>query len=253
MAAGPRSGKGAGPRKGKAQPAGPGFAGQREVRTRMVDNPLVPGTQTEASVNIRATALEWLAARQKIDSTQKAAGERFARLYRMAEIGGPQGIRYTERVQTSGADDPLTDQVLDASRKLEQSMRVLGAWAAPIVVQVLGLDLPLAEVAKRWGAAGGIVKGDGAAGYVAERLREALQQLAEHWGMAAAEGPPENTLPIRGGPADPATGPPREWGVSICGDVVDVAKRPSSETVDIPGMTSQSKPRAKKRARRRKR
>lgn len=219
----------------------------------MVDNPLVPGTRTEAVVNIRATALEWLASREKIDSTQKAAGERFARLYRTAEIGGTQAIRYAERVQTSGADDPLTDQVMDAGRTLARAMKALGKWASPIVVQVLGLDLPLAEVAKRWSDAG-IVKGDGAAGFVAERLREALQQLAEHWGMAAAEGPPEGEGRLRGtrGQAMTVTGPPREFAVSICGDVVDIAKRPGQD-VDISGMTRHPEPRVRKRARHRKR
>lgn len=172
--------------KRKSTAGGIGYNGRYEEGTRIVEDPSVPGTKIEAKVNIRATVLDHLRSRKKLDDAQFQAGERFQKIWQLAEIGAMKAMEYKEAVDGGGGSgDPLTDQVVHAAAELKKLMPRVGMIGHRLLVSTIGEGRTIQETAQDWQDTGGMVSGARAEGYVTGRLIEALDELVSFWGYSA--------------------------------------------------------------------
>ncbi|BCP53804.1 hypothetical protein K32_24210 [Kaistia sp. 32K] len=173
--------------------SGIGYNGRYEEGTRIVEDPSVPGTKITAKVNIRATVLDHLRSRKKLDEAQYQAGERFQKIWQLAAIGALKAMDYKEAVDGGGGGgDPLTDQVVHAAAELKKIMPRVGMIGHRLLVSTIGEGRTIQETAQDWQDDGGAVSGARAEGYVTGRLLEALDELARFWGYnATAIGKPK--------------------------------------------------------------
>jgi hypothetical protein len=210
-----------------------GCEGRVELRQRMIDCPTIAGTKATATVNIRATPLEHMAARQRIDAAEKQAGDKFAFLYRTHAIGRSRAIVYQERVDGGWiGDDPLSDSVMRAAEELNEAMQAVGKIAAPIVVAILGEERTIGEVAKLWTDAEGIVSGERAEGFVTGILVSGLRALVEHWGLESRPRPKLGFLAL--GRRNGATYEPQRETIRASGEIAIAGPAPEGR-IDVSG------------------
>ena len=158
-----------------------GKEGRFELGSRVVDDPLEPGQRLSVAVNVRESAIEHLASRKRINTTQAVAGDRFRRLWELAAIGAVKGIDPTkDAVDGSGAGDPITDAHLAAAEELKRAMRELGAIGSRVLVSIIE-EGSIEKAAGKWARMGGIVKGVRAEGYITGTVVDALDCLVNHW------------------------------------------------------------------------
>ena len=100
------------------------------------------------------------------------AGCLFRRDFEIASVGQVTAVDW-DLVFVSGQSD-LTDVRLDAVRRINKAMRALSRRSAAVELIICGAGLSAAnyERAMKWKK-----------GYGLERLREALNELAEHKGL----------------------------------------------------------------------
>lgn len=234
-----------------------GYDGRFEHGERTIDDPLELGAKLTAAVNIRATVLDHMASRRRIDTAQKEAGERFARLFRAAAIGRQKAIDYKEAVDGGGAgDDPITESLIQATAELGEAMRVTGMVGSRFLMAIVGEGRSVEEVAKGWTDAGGIVSGERAQGYVTGTFIDALNMLVDHWRLVAVGKPkrvtsllarPNGTTVkvvdtvLASGPIS-MTGPQHELTVGRFGDMERVERRPVETKINAPLPTGNEMP-----------
>lgn len=185
---------------------GPGHDGRRELGIREVEDPLEPGAKLQAAVNVRASVIEHLRARKRLDPSQVAAGERFAELWQRAAIGGRGGGELREKVDGGQLADPQSNAVIDATRELAQAIERSGPIGSLFLIKMVGEGQTIAEVARGYRLAGGIAGGVQAAqGYVVGRLAEALDALVDHWRLLGIGKRPKGkmaTVTVTGRPGE---------------------------------------------------
>lgn len=113
--------------KKRQQPMTPGYEGRFELGRRQVDDPYEPGKKLESAVNVRASGLDYLWAREVINEAQLQAGNQYYRLFMAAELGGARAIDYSAvKVDTSGVKEPINHRALDAANELVRVNHFLG-------------------------------------------------------------------------------------------------------------------------------
>ena len=133
--------------------------------------------------NMREHPLTFLAHRGLITDVQLLAGDAFRRHYETAILGAARAIDYT-RVRVDGGQpaEPLTERMQDAHRWLNEAARVpgVGAIGYSVLRSVAGEGKLVRDVAATW-------PGSSRSNEIVlmARLREALDAVAEHFGMVA--------------------------------------------------------------------
>lgn len=159
---------------------------QQRRRTVSVtrQSPYGNGVET-VEMCIGTDPLEHLAHRRHITVPQKQAGDKFRRAYIAASGSAGLGIDYTrERVDTSGAGDPISQSVVDGMRVLQSAINVLGRIDYEIMTALAGESMPIADYARK---VNGRLTNERDCKDVGKRFKEGLLALAVKWGFERAE------------------------------------------------------------------
>lgn len=171
------------PRRRKGKPyLSHGSEGRVELGQRMIADPLEPGQQYAAIVNVRESSIDHMHSRGRIDAAQNEAGQRFRKLWERAAVGRNQAMDTTkETVDGGGFVDPISDDLVKASIELSRVMAALGPIGSKLLISIVGEGRIISEAAKDWSRSGGAVRGDRAEGYITGRMIEALDELVSFW------------------------------------------------------------------------
>ena len=123
-------------------------------------------------LNTKECPLEWYFHRRLLTQPMYEAGCLFRRDFEIASVGRVTAVDW-DRVFGSGQRD-LSDVQLDAMRRINKALRAMSRRSGSMVLTICGAGLSAAdyERALKWKK-----------GYGLERLREALNELAEHKGL----------------------------------------------------------------------
>jgi hypothetical protein len=169
-------------KKGDRRKVPVGFDGRFEVGARKIEDPLEKGQRYYAAANVRESAIDHLASRNRINTAQAAAGDRFRKLWESAAIGAVKGLDPAKDVVDGGpgALDPLTDQVARASKELADAIEALGPVDSRIMLAIME-EGSIEKAAAKWSRITGVLKGRRAEGYIAGSLVDCLNALVQHW------------------------------------------------------------------------
>ena len=126
----------------------------------------------KVKLNTKECPLEWYFYLRLLTQPMYESGCMFRRDFEIASVDRVTAVDW-DLVFGSGQRD-LTDVQLDAMRRINKAMRSLSRRSAAMVLTIYGAGLSAAdyERAMKWKK-----------GYGLERLREALNELAEHKGL----------------------------------------------------------------------
>lgn len=167
----------------KATP-GPGYEGRVEIGTLAVIDPY-DGSILHAQGNIRHDILIRWKSRKQIDDAQFAAGIKLQGIWYRAQAGSVGTcLPENDRVDVSGIRDPIPSRVVAAQQQLSGVAALLGARDYELVRKVVCegaklYDIPFATKRQQE--------------YASQRVRDALTDLAEEWGLIAKG---KQSLPI---------------------------------------------------------
>lgn len=138
-----------------------------------------PKTVT-AAMNLRESPIAMMAAKGHLEPHQVEAAIKFRRLWEALGGSGAGSFDYSrEPVDGGGARDPISDRQIDAGFKLKECRELLGRRHYDVVSRVAGDGCTIAELgtSKR------------ARHTLADYLRDALDDLAVHWGLQKRKTP----------------------------------------------------------------
>lgn len=157
-----------------------------EIQSVTVRDPY-DGRDLVVAKNVRTHPLDHMAARGRLSAAQKAAGDRFLAIWDRSQIGGARAIDYSRlRVDVSFAHSGLDASVAAATDHLRAICRDIGKRAYRLLVLVIGGRMAVFDLARRLD---GTVD-DHEARHVSACLREALDDLADHFGVAKGAAKP---------------------------------------------------------------
>lgn len=161
-----------------------GFNGNIEIHFAEVEDPFEKGKRLSVAKNVATHPLDHLLARSHITIDQKAAGDRFLRLYEDAEIGGARAIDYSRvKVDVSFQHKGLNPRAGKAIDELEAIRAIVGRRSYGLLWEVIGrrrsphqiaAEIDKAEIGSRRTRE-----------FILTSLRHSLDDLAGHFGVAA--------------------------------------------------------------------
>ena len=203
----------------------PSLDAHRAIAFAEVPDPFEPGRKVLVAKNVLAHPAELLYANGRIDDAQRMAGVRVMSLYERAEIGGSAAIDYS-RVRVDGGTlaDPLAEAVHEARRALLGVREAVGVGGYAILMPVMGEGIHVHRLVRDRPALARGLSGKRAEGYITGRLREALDDLVQHWGLIAVGRKGNRRVIAERGLS--ITGPQAEWEIGgRFGDLKPVEKK----------------------------
>jgi len=140
-----------------------------------------PKTVT-AALNLRESPVAMMAAKGHLEAHQVEAAIMFRRLWEALGGSGAGSFDYSrEPVDGGGAREPISDRQIDAGIQLKNCRDLLGRRHYDVVSAVAGEGRTIAEIgtSKR------------ARHTLADYLKDALEDLAVHWGFQKRKTPPK--------------------------------------------------------------
>lgn len=164
------------PRKSRKTPEKhPGYDGNFEPGSRIVDDPYEPGAKITVPANVKADPLIRMLSRNEIDEAQFKAGEKFrALLEQVGGAGAPCADWTRPFVDKSFSFKEPASAQFKAALELKQAWAVLG-WQNYRLVHGVIID----------GLNGSLItqaRGEGSRETVMQSVRDGLEQLAILWG-----------------------------------------------------------------------
>lgn len=149
-----------------------GFADQHAKEGR--DASQAKKTQAAVALNRKECPIEWYFHRGIVTQDQHAAAIKLRAHWEFFQLGKQSAVDPGRIRVDGGQPHGMTDRQLDAVRVINTSLRAMGLIGSSVVVNVccVGITLGAIEATMSWRK-----------GYGAERLREALDDLAEHYGF----------------------------------------------------------------------
>lgn len=144
-------------------------------------NPIIPEVRKtdqdsgQHIYNCAESPIDWLLARHIIEGYQHAAGERFRRDWEISGISPARAIELREKVDGGGMSLGISNGKLDAMNRVNRALGALNHISRVFVVEVCGEGKRLETVR---------VERVFSKHYVGPRFREALDDLARHYGLA---------------------------------------------------------------------
>jgi hypothetical protein len=138
-----------------------------------------PKTVT-AAMNLRESPVAMMAAKGHLEPHQVEAAIKFRRLWEALGGAGAGSFDYSrEPVDGGGAREPISDRQIDAGIQLKNCRDILGRRHYDVVSKVAGEGRTIAEIgtSKR------------ARHTLADYLKDALEDLAVHWGFQKRKTP----------------------------------------------------------------
>lgn len=176
----------------KAAKHKPAFRSQHiEIVTGQVQNPNWSRAHSgakanprfiSAQMNAKESAISVLASKGAIDECQAEAAVKFRRLFEAMGGKGASAIDYSrEQVDGGGATVAITDQQIDAGRKLKLAHDALtkahGVYAWKIVIYVCGEGLSIHDMTETRRQRDTLT----------DNLRQYLDCLAAHWNLSTRQ------------------------------------------------------------------
>lgn len=139
------------------------------------------GKPLKVSKNARVHPLDHMAHRGRLTDAQKMVGDRFLAVWDRSQIGGARAIDYERvKVDVSFVYRGLDEGAMQATAELGSICRAIGRRAYVLLVHVIGHREGIFDLARRL---------DGRvdqkqAEHLSKSIREALDDLADHFGVA---------------------------------------------------------------------
>lgn len=163
----------------RASAPGPGYDGQREIGSRLVEDPYDPENTIAVPVNVRHDPLLRMFGQKDIDTAQLKAGEMLRAAYEAVNASGVSAVDTSRDVVDGGAGFAgLSDYAIAAARTLREAQSLLGWQSFRLTVSVVCQGLNGSLIAQHSKA-----KVDRKA--VAFAVRAGLEQLAILWGFTS--------------------------------------------------------------------
>jgi hypothetical protein len=154
-----------------------------------VDHPLRPGEKVRV-ITARASGLDYLRHHGRLTDAEATAGEKFAALFEIASGPGVKSVDFgAVRVDCAKRSFGPGESSFKAMKKLMEVREKLGERAFFLLAQIAGKGRALSDVAAELAKLEGMGERASQA-YTSERLREALHDLADHWGARGADHAP---------------------------------------------------------------
>ena len=119
--------------------------------------------------------LSGLYARKVIEGYQYMAGERFMADYQKSQVGPCGAVEVKERVQGGGVTMGMPAYRLDALHRVKRALDACNTVSRLFILDICVDDMNLEQIAR---------KRVYSRHYVGPRMKEALTELAEHYGLA---------------------------------------------------------------------
>jgi hypothetical protein len=133
-----------------------------------------------AAFNLRESPIAMMFAKGHLEPHQLQAANEFRRVWESLGGAGAGSFDYTrEQVDGGGVREPISDRQVDAGKALKKCQEVLGPRPYDIVCKVAGEGRTIAEL--------GSTKRERYT--LADYLRNALDDLAVHWGLQKRKTP----------------------------------------------------------------
>jgi hypothetical protein len=135
--------------------------------------------------NCAESPLDLLLKKGIIQAYQHLAGGTFRRDWEALTIGASRSAEMCERVQGGYPRNTLTDRQCQAQERVRRAITAISPVGAIIIRSLCGEGMTLRDIAARYGWS---------PHYVGPRAREALDELAVHYGLADRRDlPPRKT------------------------------------------------------------
>lgn len=125
--------------------------------------------------NVACHPLDMLLHRRIIDPCQYTAGDRFRSDYEKSEIAPAKAVELKERVSGGGVSLGVPEHRLEAMHRVGKALEAANVISRLLILDVCVLGLSLDQVRHKRAFP---------RDYVGPRFREALDELAEHYGLA---------------------------------------------------------------------
>jgi hypothetical protein len=171
---------------------------------REVDDPYATkaGQRILARINPREDIFEFMRGYKMLTDARYAVAVRFRALHERAEIGAVGAIDYAKpKIDGAVAGDVFTDKLLQAKRDLEHVALAVGRDKLGFLTSLLHVRTGFDDMARHYAAAYHL-DDRGARGFLRGLVCQALDALAEHWGIDRAVGSsrPRPVKGVRGAP-----------------------------------------------------
>jgi hypothetical protein len=173
-------------RKGKPVTLAEARPGIEVVQVQVADP--YDGKPLTVSKNARVHPLDHMASRGRLTDAQKVAGDRFLEIFDSSQIGGAQAIDYSRvKVDVSFVYRGLDEGAMQATDELSAICRALGKRAYTLLVRIIGHRLGVFDLARQ---SNGHVDRK-LANHLSDSIKEALDDLSEHFGSATGKAKPQ--------------------------------------------------------------
>lgn len=125
--------------------------------------------------NLNEHPLEGLRSRKVIEGFQYAAADRFRGDYQKSQIGPCGAVEIKERVDGGGVTMGLPAYRLDALHRVKRALDACNTVSRLFILDICVDDLNLEQIGRKRGFT---------RHYTGPRMKEALTELAEHYGLA---------------------------------------------------------------------
>jgi hypothetical protein len=131
-----------------------------------------------AAMNLRESPVALMAAKGHLGAHHVKAADKFRRLWEILGGAGARSFDYSrEPVDGGGVRESITDAQVNAGQALKVCQTVIGMRAFAIVEKVAGEGRTIAEISQ--------TKREKTTN--ADYLRDALEDLAKHWGLMTTQ------------------------------------------------------------------
>lgn len=133
-------------------------------------------TEGKATVmtNVAESPLSWYFDRGIISMVQHEAGERFRQDWEMSQVGSTRTMDL-EKPPGSSNKITISDHHADAIGRVNQALKSVGKISGTLIINICGDGHGIMHVEKAFGWK---------QRYATDRFKEALDDLAEHYGMS---------------------------------------------------------------------
>lgn len=125
--------------------------------------------------NLAVCQIDLLLSKRHIDDCQHAAATRFTRDYELSEHAPSRAVEIKERVSGGGVTLGIPDRTLDAKERVMKALLPMNTVSRLLLLDVCVDGLNYQAIAAKRGFSHH---------YVGPRFREALDDLAKHYGLA---------------------------------------------------------------------
>lgn len=138
------------------------------------------GEHIAVTRSVRDDPIADMLSRRVIDQAMFEAGRQWQRYHELTEIGPISAIDPSKEAVDGGrTPEPITDKQIDAFRKIAEADKMLGQWGSILVRNLLSEGKTVGQICMMHGCVTARQQT-----FLSLRIRECLNDLARHFGLA---------------------------------------------------------------------